>query len=50
MFGIIKKMFIVLLANIVKASNHTKCESLSNKKCEAQPNLINLYPNEYSQE
>ena len=33
MFGIIKKMFIVLLASIVNASNHTKCMSLSNEKC-----------------
>ena len=37
MFGIIKKMFIVLLtslintSNIVNASNHTKCVSLSNE-------------------
>ena len=44
MFGIIKKMFIVVL------SNHTKCVSLSNQKCEIQPTLINLYPNEYNQE
>ena len=35
MFGIIKKMFIVLLTNIVNASNasnHTKYVSLSNQK------------------
>ena len=25
MFGIIKKMFIVLLTSIANASNHTKC-------------------------
>ena len=25
MFGIIKKMFTVLLTSIVNASNHTKC-------------------------
>ena len=50
MFGIIKKMFIVLLTSIVNASNHTKCVSLSNQKCEIQPTLINLHPNEYSQE
>ena len=35
MFGNInnnnKKMFIILLTNIVNASNHTKCISLSNK-------------------
>ena len=43
-------MFIVLLSSIVNASNHTKCVSLSNQKCEIQPTLINLNPNEYSQE
>ena len=48
--GLFKKMFIILLTNIVNASNHTKCVSLSNQKCEIQPNLINLHPNEYSQE
>ena len=32
MFGIIKKMFIVLLSSIVNVSNHTKCVSLSNPK------------------
>ena len=46
MFG----MFIVLLTNIVNASNHTKCVSVSNQKCEIQPTLINLNTNEYSQE
>ena len=49
-FGIIKKMFIVLITNIVNASNHIKCVSLSNQKCEIQPTLINLHPNEYNQE
>ena len=49
MCGIIKKMFIVLLTSIVNASNHTKCVILSNQKCEIQPTLINLHPNEYSQ-
>ena len=48
--GIIKKMSILLLSNIVNGSNHTKCMSLSNQKCIVQPTLINLYPNEYSQE
>ena len=43
-------MFIVLLTNIVNASNHTKCVSLSNQKCNIQPTLINLHPNKYSQE
>ena len=50
MFGIIKKMFIVLLTSIVSACNHTKFVSLSNQKCMTQPILINLHPNEYSQE
>ena len=43
-------MFIVLLTNIVNSSNHTKCEFLSNQKCEIQPNLIISHPNEYNQE
>ena len=43
-------MFIVLLTNLVNASSHTKCVSLSNKKCEIQPNFINSHSNEYSQE
>ena len=50
MFGIIKKMFIIVLFSIVNASNHTKCVSLSNQECEIQPTLINLHPKEYSQE
>ena len=50
MFGIIKKMFIVLSSNIVKGSNHTKCVSLSSQKCMTQPTLMNLHPNEYNQE
>ena len=50
MFDLIKKIFIELLSSRVNASNHTKCVSLSNQKCEIQPTLINLDPNEYSQE
>ena len=50
MFVLIKKIFIGLLAGIVSASNHTRCISLSNQKYVAQPTLINLHPNEYSQE
>ena len=38
MFGITKKIFIVLLASIVNTSNHMKC----NQKCKIQPTLINL--------
>ena len=50
MFEIIKKMFIVLLSNIVNGSNHTKRVLLSNQECIIQPSFINLEPNEYSQE
>ena len=51
MFRIIIEIFIVLLTNlIVNASNHTKFLSLINQKCEIQPMIINLHPNEYSQE
>ena len=50
MFGLIKKVFIVLLIGLTDASNHTKCISLSNQKYMIQPTLINLHPNEYSQE
>ena len=46
MFEIIEKIFIVLLTNIVNVSNHIKSLSLSNQKCEIQPALINLCPNE----
>ena len=44
-----KKMFIVLLASIVNASNHAKYVSLSNKKCEIQASFINLHFNGYTQ-
>ena len=50
MFGLIKNIYIVLLSNIVNGANHTKCVLLSNQKCQIQPTLINLHPNEYSQE
>ena len=50
MFQLVKKMFIVLLSSMVNASNHTKCVSLSKQKCMIQLTLINLHPNEYSQE
>ena len=49
MFGITWKVFIGLLTGLVNGSNHTKCVSLSNQKCEIQSTLINLHPNEYSQ-
>ena len=50
MFGLIKKFFIRLLNSIVSASNHTKCASFNNQKSMTQSTLINLHPNEYSQE
>ena len=50
MFVLIKKTFIRLLSSIVNPSNHVKCVSLSNQKCEIQATLINLHPNEYSHE
>ena len=50
MFGLIKKIFFGLLTDIVIASNHTKSVSLSSQKCMTQPTLINLHPNENSQE
>ena len=50
MFTSIKKLFMGLLISIVDASNHAKCISLSNQKCEIQSTFIKLHPNEYSQE
>ena len=49
MFGLIKKVFIGLLTGIVSASNHTKCESLSNQKCLIESTLVKLHSNEYNQ-
>ena len=43
-------MFILSLSSIGNASNHEKCVSLSNQKCEVQSTFINLHSNEYSQE
>ena len=43
-------MFMGLLISMVNASNHAKCLLLNNQKCMIQPTLINLHPNEYSQE
>ena len=45
-------MFIRYLTGLIiqNVSNHTKCVSLRNQKCLIEPSLINLYPNEYSQE
>ena len=50
MLRLTKKIFMGLLISIVNASNPTKCVSLRNQKCMVQPTLINLHPNEYSQE
>ena len=50
MFGLINKILIALLTAIVSPSNFKKCVSLSNQKCIIQPTVINLHPNEYSQE
>ena len=41
---------MVLFLSIVNASNHTKRVSPSHQKCMTQATLINLHPNEYSQE
>ena len=49
MLGFIKKILIGLLTNIVNVSKHTKCVFLNIQKCKAQPPLINLHPNEYTQ-
>ena len=46
MFGLIKKIFFGLLTGLVNMLNYTKCVSLSNQKCMAQPTLINVHLNE----
>ena len=43
-------MFIRLLTGLLNASNHTKCISLSNQKCEIHHTFLNLHPHEYRQE
>ena len=40
MFGLIKRIFVGLLTDIVNASNHAKCVPLSNQKCVFQPILL----------
>ena len=50
MFGIIKKMFILLLSSIVNFSDNKKGVSLNNQKYKIQTTIINLHPNEYSEE
>ena len=49
MLRITKKNYL-LYYDLVNASNHTKCVSLSNQKYIIQPTLIDLHPNKYSQE
>ena len=47
MFGIIKKIFIVLLASIANASNHIKYVFLSNEKLDIEHTFliyISMYP------
>ena len=44
MFGLIKKIVIGLLTDLVNGSNHTKFVLLSHQQCMTQP------PNKYSQE
>ena len=50
MFELINRIFIALLTDLVSASNQTKYVSLCCQKCVIKPTLINLHPNEYSQE
>ena len=50
MFRLIKKIYMKLIVNKVNASNHRNYVLLNNQKCEIQPALINLRPNEHSQE
>ena len=44
MFGLIKKIFNGSFTDLVNGSNHTKCVSLINQKCQIQPTLIILNP------
>ena len=46
MFGLIKKILIGLTNGLVNTSNDAKYISLSNQKCDFQPVLTNLHPNE----
>ena len=50
MFGLIKIMLIVLLTGLVNGYNHTKCVLLINQKCQIQLTLVNVHPNENTQE
>ena len=44
MFGLIKKIFNGSFTDLANGSNHTKCVSLINQKCQIQPTLIILNP------
>ena len=46
MFGLIKKMLIGLTNGLVNTCNDARSISLSNPKCDIQPTLTNLHPNE----
>ena len=50
MFHLTKKIIIGLLTGTVSAPNHTNSMLLSSQKCMIRPAVINLHPNEYSQE
>ena len=50
MSEIVKKLIIVVLFGIVNDSNHAKYIFLNNPKYGTRATLINLHPNEYSQE
>ena len=50
MFGLIKKMFFVLLSNIVNGSNHKKMHIIKQSEIYDLAYHINLHPNENSQE
>ena len=43
-------MCVISLTSITSASNLTTCVPISSQKCMASYTVINLYPNEYSQE
>ena len=49
MFGLMKQVFLGLLASIVNASSHAEGISLKNQQCMIQATLINLHPNQYGQ-
>ena len=50
MLGFMKNIFSGLLASVVNTSDHTKCVSLSNWKCEIKPTVVIYHSNEYNPE